>query len=69
MIYSTTQNLGSLILITKKSPLQVYHFKVGDDLLSLVPTSPIWQDIIPAGLELSSPFPSEFESGSEQQMI
>lgn len=59
MIYSTIQNLGPPILTTKKSSLQIYHFKVGDDLLSLVPTSPVWQGIMPAGLKLSSSSSSE----------
>lgn len=28
--------------------MQTYHFKVGGDLLSLVPTSPIWKGVHPA---------------------
>lgn len=57
MINSTYQYLNQPIssnfipLEEHRYTMQTYHFKVGGDLLSLVPTSPIWKGIHPASLQ------------------
>lgn len=42
-------------------PEKVYHFVVGGDMLSFIPTSPIWRGIFPANFKF---FGNEAEQDS-----